>query len=370
MSKEKQAIDLFSGVGGLSAGLHEAGWDVIAGFEIDEVAVENYRLNFPDSEVFSCDVREVDFTKYKGIGLVAGGPPCQPFSVAGKMLAKKDPRDMVPQFVRAVREARPLAFMMENVPGLMTQRNFKYSEAVTLELAELGYKVYVKCLTAYNYGVAQNRQRVFFIGFQDNGFFGYPTPSHGPGQKFKYLTAGEALQNVPEDEPNTAKVVYAKNPVLRPSPFAGMLVNGQGRPINLKGPSHTIPATAGGNRTHIYDPNGVLKEYHHELRKGGEPRVGEVDGVRRITVRESARIQSFPDKFILTGKKSSQYRLIGNAVPPKLAKVVAKTIHDSLFNPAELNNKVTLEGALTVKNDLFGTKSLEILNLHSHALPN
>lgn len=369
-SQQYQAIDLFSGVGGLSLGLHEAGWDVIAGFEIDDAAVDSYKANFPDSDIYHEDVKQVDFSTFKGIGLVAGGPPCQPFSVAGKMLAKKDPRDMVPQFIRAVDQARPLAFMMENVPGLMTKRNFRYSERIAAELSDLGYLVFIKVLTAYEYGVPQNRKRVFFVGFREDIPFGFPLPTHGPDEKNDYLTSGEALKDVPEDEPNRAKINYAQKPVLRPSPFAGMLVNGQGRPINLKGPSHTIPATAGGNRTHIVDPDGILVEYHDHLRSGGKPRKGQVDGVRRLTVKESARIQSFPDEFQLIGKRSAQYRLVGNAVPPLLAEVVGKTIYDSLHNPSELESSVTLDGALTVSKDLFGEGEFVACQTHSYALAN
>ncbi|MFC1828049.1 DNA cytosine methyltransferase [Thermodesulfobacteriota bacterium] len=369
-SREEQAIDLFSGVGGLSLGLHEAGWDVIEGFEIDQAAVDNYEINFPASKVFHEDVKEINFSKYKGIGLIAGGPPCQPFSVAGKMLSKNDPRDMVPQFIRAVDEARPLAFLMENVPGLMTKRNFAYSEKIASDLSDLGYTVYVNKLTAYDYGVPQNRHRVFFVGFIEDIPYGFPTPTHGPDRKNAHLTSGEALKDVPEDEPNRAKIVYAQKPILRPSPFAGMLVNGQGRPINLRGPSHTIPATAGGNRTHIYDPQGILVEYHKHLMSGGKPEKGQVEGVRRITVRESVRIQSFPDDFQLISKRSARYRLIGNAVPPLLAKAVGESIYNALFRPSRLKNKVTLKGALTVTKNIFGNGILEHIQFDNRSLPN
>lgn len=368
--KHRQAIDLFSGVGGLSLGLHKAGWDVIAGFEFDQVAVENYRINFPDSKVYHKDVKEIDFRQFKGIGLVAGGPPCQPFSVAGKMLAKDDPRDMVPQFYRAVEQARPLAFLMENVPGLLTKRHFNYSEKIAVDLSELGYRVFVKKLHAYEHGIPQNRFRIFFVGVSEDVPFGFPLPTHGPDYKQDYYNAGEALKNVPEDEPNNARVVYAGKPVLRPSPFAGMLVNGQGRPINLNGPCHTIPATAGGNRTHIFDPEGVLVEYHQHLMSGGKPRIGLVKGVRRLTVRESARIQSFPDNFQLIGNRSPQYRLVGNAVPPLLASAVGKSIHNALFKPEKVNGNTTLDGAMTVCKDLFGNGALKQIPADLASLPN
>lgn len=326
-----KAIDLFSGAGGLSLGLHMAGWDVIHGFEIDPAAIDTYKANFPESSMFSGDVRNVDFAKFKGIDLVAGGPPCQPFSVAGKQLADQDERDMVPEFIRAVSQIKPKAFLMENVAGLMTSRHKNYTDNIIKSFKKLGYIVSVKILCAYDFGVPQRRNRVFFVGTQKEGFV-FPAPSHGPNRPHPYVTARAALVDVPKDAPNNAKVTYATKPIMRPSPFAGMLVNGQGRPIDLDGPCHTIPATAGGNRTHIVDMDGVLLAYHKELLEGGPLRYGQVEGVRRLTVAESARLQSFPDNFKFVGKGASRYRLVGNAVPPKLAYAVGREILKFLRN--------------------------------------
>jgi DNA (cytosine-5)-methyltransferase 1 len=120
--------------------------------------------------------------------------------------------------------------------------------------------------------------------------------------------------------------VYAKNPVLRKQWNAGMLLNGKGRPLDMDQPAFTIPATAGGNRTHIIDPAGTLRAYHAELRAGGAARKGTVPGARRLTIRESARIQTFPDDFNFVGPKSKQYSQVGNAVPPGLAEAVARAL--------------------------------------------
>lgn len=158
----------------------------------------------------------------------------------------------------------------------------------------------------------------------------FPRPTHGPRGASSFVAASEALRNSPVDEPNRAIVTYAKNPVLRPSPFAGMLVNGGGRPINLSQPSQTIPASAGGNRTHIVDEKGVLLKYHSHLMRGGATRSGLVENVRRLTLRESARIQSFPDHYQFLGEKSAQYRQVGNAVPPKLALAIAEELRKAL----------------------------------------
>lgn len=324
------ALDLFAGAGGLSLGLHNAGWQIIAAVESDTWAMETYRRNFFDTKMFS-DIRRVDFTQFSGIDLIAGGPPCQPFSVAGKQLSAYDPRDMVPQFIRAVTEVMPRTFLMENVPGLLTQRNILYTKKVIAQLEDVGYVVRYKKLIASHYGVPQHRERVFFIGMRQGEMFSFPEPSHGPSTSHSFVSAGQALQNVPDCEPNIAIVTYAKNPILRPSPWAGMLVNGQGRPINLEEPSLTIPATAGGNRTHIVDPEGVLLEYHRYLINGGKPRYGVVEGVRRLNLRESARLQSFPDDFIFAGTKTRQFTQVGNAVPPLLAEAIGKALMQSLL---------------------------------------
>lgn len=328
------AVDLFAGAGGLSLGLHTAGWDVVASVEWDTWASQTYQANFPGTQMFS-DVQEVDFHSFSGIDLIAGGPPCQPFSVAGKQLASDDPRDMVPQFVRAVQEARPRAFLMENVPGLLTQRNISYTKKAVAQLEDLGYTVRYKKLIASHYGVPQDRERVFFIGVRGDSPFVFPNATHGLNTLKPFVSVANALKDVPNCDPNRAIVTYARNPILRPSPWAGMLVNGQGRPLNLDAPSLTIPATAGGNRTHILDEQGVLLAYHAELMKGGSPKDGVVTGVRRLNLRESARLQSFPDSFTFIGAKTRQYMQVGNAVPPLLAEAVAKALHKFLFTNSQ-----------------------------------
>lgn len=326
-----RCVDLFAGAGGLSVGLKMAGWDVKVAVEYDATAIATHRRNMPEVLHVCDDIREIDFREYSGkIDLVAGGPPCQPFSVSGKQLGNLDVRDMVPEFVRVVREIRPRAFMMENVQGLTTSRFMPYLEARIEELRSLGYDVHWQVLNAADYGVPQNRRRLFVVGVPQGVVFSFPSPTHGPKRKSKYRTVNEALEGCPTDESNRAKVVYAKNPILRRSPYAGMLLNGKGRPLNLDGPSHTIPASAGGNRTHILDPKGILLEYHEHLQNGGAPRTGEIEGCSRLTVNQSARLQTFPDWFQFEGRKNQQYAQIGNAVPPEFAACVAKSLREAL----------------------------------------
>lgn len=342
---KNKAIDLFAGAGGLSLGLKMAGWDVQIALEIDADAINTHRTNMPEVRHLCDDIRDVDFAEFKGLGLVAGGPPCQPFSVSGKQLGRMDIRDMVPQFVRAVREAKPTAFLMENVHGLTTSKFMPYLKDKINELSVLGYDVHWKVLNAADFGVPQNRLRLFIVGLPKGTPFSFPQPTHGPLSpgNVPFATVRQAIENAPYDMPNNAKVVYAKNPILRKSPYAGMLLNGKGRPLNLDGPSHTIPATAGGNRTHIVDLQGELKAYHSHLVEGGTARQGEVVGCRRLTVRESARLQTFPDWFQFTGQRSRQYCQVGNAVPPLLAKVVGEAVYFAL----QATNKFDLTSTKT-----------------------
>lgn len=337
-----RCIDLFAGAGGLSVGLKMAGWDVRIAVEYDATAIETHRINMPEVLHLCDDIRDINFCEYEGsIEMVAGGPPCQPFSVSGKQLGKLDIRDMVPEFIRVVREVKPRVFFMENVDGLTSPRFLPYLEERIAELSSLGYKVHWQVLNAADYGIPQNRRRLFVIGVPKGVMFAFPKPTHGPNRKSKYRTVSEALMGCPVDEANRAKIVFAKNPILRRSPYAGMLLNGKGRPLNMDGPSHTIPATAGGNRTHILDPNGILLQYHEHLQNGGASRTGEVEGCSRLTVRQSARLQTFPDWFQFIGRKNHQYGQIGNAVPPEFAAVVARSLRESLASveDAPSNNR-------------------------------
>jgi DNA (cytosine-5)-methyltransferase 1 len=329
----QSAIDLFAGAGGLSLGLKDAGWQVEAAIEYDHAAVETHRNNFPEVEHFACDIQTIDFRRFRGIDLIAGGPPCQPFSVSGKRLGSFDVRDMVPEFVRAVAQARPRAFMMENVPGLTAAKFSEYLVQQISTLHDLGYTVFSRVLSAADYGVAQNRRRLFLVGIrsdQKGAAFMFPAATHGSGAAEGHRTVSEALADAPHDIPNRAKVVFCKNPILRRSPYAGMMFNGKGRPLDDAGLGHTVPASAGGNRTHIVDPTGLVKEYHKHLLAGRRPRSGVLEGVRRLTVRESARLQSFPDSFEFIGRQSSRYSQVGNAVPPRLAQAVAASVRSCL----------------------------------------
>lgn len=320
------SVDLFAGAGGLSLGLHAAGFQVKAAVEVDRDACETFRATFPHARLLDESIIGLDLKQYEGVDLVAGGPPCQPFSSGGKRLADKDVRNLVPEFVRVVRDLRPRAFLMENVFGLGSASRRPYLDFILAELKAIGYNVNWKVVNAADYGVPQKRRRLFVVGLI-GGEYQFPSPTHGPGAVNRYVAVTDIL-NIAEvrGDPNPSKVIYAKNPDLRPRPFDGQLFNGGGRPIDSESPSHTILASAGGNKTHFVDTLGVVPEYHRHLLGGGKPRKGQVEGARRLTVCESALLQTFPPEMPFYGSRSSQYTQIGNAVPPKLAEVIAGSI--------------------------------------------
>ncbi|HEY0027308.1 MAG TPA: DNA cytosine methyltransferase [Allosphingosinicella sp.] len=317
------AIDLFAGAGGLSLGMEASGIRSKFAVEISRDAVSTYRENFPEAQVCCGDIRTVDFTKWRGVDIVAGGPPCQPFSVGGLRRGSQDRRDFLPEFVRAVLEVRPRAFIMENVPGLASFET--YLEAVLAPLRCMYTLSQPKVVNAADYGVPQFRKRLLIVGMRDGINFRMPR-----GDPRQHVPAGDILTSNPRGEPNSSKVIFAKRPDLRPNPYHGHLFNGGGRAIEMDKPSPTILAAAGGNKTHFLDLEGRVPAYHRHLQLGGEPYMGELMGARRITVAESAALQSFPERVRFSGSKSSQYTQIGNAVPPRLAQAISEALLDQL----------------------------------------
>ena len=324
---ELTSIDLFCGAGGLSLGLERAGFRPVLGLDLNKDACATYRRAFPEAEVMQRSVTGVDFRQWRGVDLIAGGPPCQPFSNGGKRLAASDARDMLPEFVRAVNEALPRVFIMENVAGLLAPRNRDYFDKILAMFSDRYTVLPPRIVNAAEYGVPQNRLRVMVVGFLHEAV-DFPPPTHRP---VHYVASGSVvIQGEVLGEPNPSKVVYAKTPDLRPSPYAGQLFNGGGRALKLDKPAPTVLASAGGNKTHFIDEMNLVPAYHKHLSNGGMPKVGELKGGRRLTVLESALLQSFPKEMVFVGSRSSQYTQIGNAVPPRLAEVVGASVARAL----------------------------------------
>jgi DNA (cytosine-5)-methyltransferase 1 len=317
------AIDLFCGAGGLSIGLHAAGFETVAAVEIGGDACATYRNAFPGTTLLQQDIRTVDFSQWRGVDLVAGGPPCQPFSTGGLQRGREDARDFLPDFVRAVLQVQPRAFLMENVPGLASFGEYLHDQLEPL----MGlYRISgPHVINAADYGVPQSRRRMIVIGCREDRDFHFPAPNLAAR-----VPAGAVLKPRPLGEANPSKIVYCKTPDLRPNPYHGQLFNGGGRAINLGAPAPTILASAGGNKTHFLDCGDHVPVYHRHLRLGGKPRVGELPDARRLTVRESAALQTFPSDYEFIGSRSSQYTQVGNAVPAKLAEALGNALGEHM----------------------------------------
>lgn len=320
------SVDLFAGPGGLTLGLERAGFHCLMAVEFETDACKTFKSHHPDTDLRDTDIAEVDFKALRGeVDLVAGGPPCQPFSSGGKRLAADDPRNGIPQFIRAVTEIAPRAVLMENVPGLAAGEKLEYLQSEVVEKLEaLGYEVSWKVLHAADFGVPQKRRRLILVGLREGKFL-FPTPTHGSGAPNPWVPSGSVVSATKVlGTPNPSIVTYAKNPSLRPDPYHGMVYNGGGRPLDLAKPAPTILASAGGNKTPWVDTKGIVVPYHRHLVKGGAPRTGKVPGARRITAEEAALLQTFPPHVQFAGTRSSQYTQIGNAVPPLLAEAVGR----------------------------------------------
>lgn len=327
-------LDLFAGAGGLSLGFAWAGLAPVAAIEVVPDAACTYAAHH-GVEVIRRDIGALSDQELRAfrdeVRVVAGGPPCQPWSTGGRRRGDADSRDGFPQFFRTLLAVRPEAFVCENVSGLESGSAAGYlRDLLRVFEEELRYDVQCKVLDAADFGVPQHRRRLFIVGTRDAGVFEWPDATHGPHAPNRWATAGDVLSSEPIGQPNRSIVTYAKKPQLRPSPFDGLLFNGGGRPIDLGAPARTILASAGGNKTPFYDTLGIVPGYHAHLREGGEPRTGRVPGARRITVAECAALQSFPDGMVFAGARSSQYTQVGNAVPPLLAEAVGRSLRAAL----------------------------------------
>jgi DNA (cytosine-5)-methyltransferase 1 len=347
-------VSLYAGAGGMDIGFALAGFRPTWVNELDSHAAATNDLAFRrlrESRPHLCDadwtmhtgsilgLPDQDLPLPKSADLVIGGPPCQGFSVAGKM----DPTDArsnhVFHFMEIVERVQPTAFVMENVKALYWNRRWNVvRDRLMSRAAELGYRSSLVLCNAAHYGVPQARERMLLIGVRDaDPIAPKPTTSES------IPTLRMALAQLPRyGEPGNdalcrAKVTPAKDPVMRRSPYAGMLFNGAGRPMDLDAPAPTLPASMGGNKTPIIDQDQMdtnarpwVPDYHAHLWSGGEPISSIPSRLRRITVQEAAAIQTFPLSMEWSGPQSAQYRQIGNAVPPRLALAVAEAVKKSL----------------------------------------
>jgi DNA (cytosine-5)-methyltransferase 1 len=310
---ELTCLEICAGAGGQSLGLEQAGFIHEAVVELDPDACETLRLNRgAEWKVVEDDVHNLDGRPYTGIDLFSGGVPCPPFSIAGKRLGQDDDRDLFPEALRLVRETRPRAVLLENVPGLATSRFGSYRAQVLAQLHTLGYQTWWDLVQASEHGVPQLRPRFVLVAMKDPwaGHFRWPEPSPYPPP-----TVGNTLRD---------------------------LISAGGWPGAdewLDKARGTGPTIVGGSKKHGGPDLGPTRarEAWRKLGVDGLGIANEPPGpdfpigrLPKLTTRMVARIQGFPDTWGFSGRKTAAYRQVGNAFPPPVAKAMGEAIRDAL----------------------------------------
>jgi DNA (cytosine-5)-methyltransferase 1 len=332
---------LYSGAGGLDAGFRDANFDLKFANDRNSWAVQTYRANLGDHVVLG-DVLTTPVPDDLRPTVVIGGPPCQGFSVIGRMDPKDERSGHVRYFLDVVEHYRPEAFVMENVKALGASPRWARLRESLLRRArdDLGYSTQIYLLNACHFGVPQARERMFMIGVRE----GAPVAPE-PISTESPPTVRSALATLPRygdpgnDTVSAARIVPAKEPIMRPTAYRGsLLFNGSGRPLHLDSPAKTLPASMGGNATPIIDEaelsgralDSWVVEYHAHLLAGGDPVERAPDRLRRITVEEAAALQTFAPGWVFKGPLGAQYQQIGNAVPPRLGYHVALAVRKAI----------------------------------------
>lgn len=386
----RDVISLFSGAMGLDIGLENAGLNVVIGQDFDQSCVKTMQAN--GHNVLGGDIRQIDPRKLLeltglSIGepfLICGGPPCQPFSTAGKRLGINDPRgSLFMDFIRMIDYIRPRFFVMENVKGIMSaplkhvplaerdendpaQRLGTVLDVILAEFDKLGYKTVYGVLDAVNYGVPQFRERFVLIGSRDNEDIFLPLPTHfqmHQDKSYQWKTVRNAIVDLEFDKGECATLSEERLKFLKMIPEGG---NWRDLPENI------IPIAMGG----AYKSGGGKVGFYRRLSYDQPSPTVVTSPVQKATmmchptqdrplsIKEYARIQQFPDDWIFTGTTAAKYRQIGNAVPVGLAEAIGKAVcavadgnavvETKRFRGTNVHNKI--RNAIELGGNLYAVK--------------
>lgn len=325
MKEKLKYIDLFAGAGGFSLGFDNKGFQNVFSIDIEPSFCETYKYNFSNHQLVEKDICELSDTEIKylkefeEVDVVIGGPPCQGFSIAGNIGRKftDDPRNrLFKEFVRVVDVVKPKFFVMENVARLYTHNKGETRKEILNDFENLGYKVECKILNSADYGVPQVRKRAIFIGSKTNSTIEFPVK-----KVENYISVKEALSKYPKLEsgeessiPNHIAMSHSEQMLEKMSY------------VSDGGDRYEIPAT-------IRPQSGDVRKYIKYASDkpsvcvtGDMRKIFHYDQNRALTVRELAKLQSFPDNFVFKGNRISQQQQVGNSVPPKMAEAIAEVI--------------------------------------------
>lgn len=355
MSKAFTCVDLFSGAGGLSRGFYDAGYDVILGVDFDEAALKTFKENHGSAEAMKLDLFNHDnidkiiyFLEERNIKLdvLVGGPPCQGFSIAGPRDMNDKRNTLYLAMVELANRLKPQAVVLENVPGMIQTNGGTGAKRIIQDFEKIGYKMIPKLLYAPDYGIPQMRKRVFFVGLRDSEIeFVFPDALV---DKEHYYTCEDAISDLPSLQTDEGEIMhgdevqeYATQPqseYQRKMRTNSEKVHNHIGSIPIEKTNKMIALVPEGKNYKslpeeyqgIYKYHEALTRYHSKKPSNtintGHRSHFHYKWNRIPTVRESARLQSFPDDFIFYGNKTEQYRQVGNAVPPILGQIVAKQL--------------------------------------------
>ena len=324
-------VSFFSGAGGLDRGFEKAGFSTIWANEYDREIWATYEANFPKTKLDRRSISDIESSEVPNCDGIIGGPPCQSWSEAGALRGIKDKRgQLFYDFIRILKDKKPKFFLAENVSGMLAKRHANALEGIKDLFREAGYDIFFKLLNAKDYGVPQDRKRVFFIGFRTDLSisFEFPNPIEPRLSLSDAITdlADSALGAQAKDRSNGDSCSISNHEYMTGG-FSSMYMS-RNRVRSWDEPSFTIQA--GGRHAPIH-PQAPKMKFIEQNKRIFEP--GAEQLYRRLSVRECARIQSFPDdhKFIYD-KTAAGYKMIGNAVPCELAYHVAKSVRLALVD--------------------------------------
>lgn len=352
-----KVVSLFSGGGGFDLGFLAEGYEIIWAIDNNKNAVETYKHNM-GNHIQCADITQIDVTKIPHADVVIGGPPCQSFSLAGKRNTEDERGQLVWQYINIIEQIQPKAFVFENVTGLLSAKNGdgeKIIDLLKLAFKEIGYNVVQQVMNAADYGVPQKRKRLILVGIKDN-IFSFPPPTHSEegGELLKYVSVSDALDDLAEASINDGTVAYRHPPQNEYQNYlrCNGAVTDHCFPTMSELDAYIIRhVKAGGNYMDV--PPDVNSDRIKRLQKEGghttcygrlspdkpsytintyfnRPNVGcniHYSENRLITVREALRLQSFPDSYtLISSSKQGKNLIVGNAVPPLLASVIAREL--------------------------------------------
>ncbi|MDY0360395.1 MAG: DNA cytosine methyltransferase [Desulforegulaceae bacterium] len=337
MKNKYNVLDLFSGCGGLSLGFHNSGFDIKYAIDNWSVALDTLQYNHPQTKTICADISTIsvkDIIDNKNIDVIIGGPPCQGFSIAGKRIIDDERNKLYKKYLDFVCLLRPRAFLMENVPNIASMGEGSILTSILNDFKEAGYYLSWSILKASDYGVPQDRRRFFLIGFKNKEQFDFRSMTKYIKNK---ITSKEAISDLPEDD-----ILPEEGYPFKPtSEYQEFMRNGSLGIHNHITTKHTDKTKEiislvpdGGDYKDLPDKYRETRKVNIAWTRlnSNKPSFTIDTGHRhhfhykfnRVpTVRESARIQSFPDNFIFLGNKSDQEKQVGNAVPPILASTLA-----------------------------------------------